>query len=148
MLLRRRRSIISEFDLVCDEDWGAQLVNSGYFVGFLIGAGLWGTLSDQIGAPHPQSCMLANSAPVHETLTLLNSYVRLPVVLMPWGVVVCRAAADAVCDSRGLAGFWHSVGTGAGLLVACRPAGAHRWASSMARGLTAGTVAASMRQVS
>jgi MFS family permease len=35
---------------VCDMDWAPQAVNSCYFVGFLVGAGLWGTMSDRIGA--------------------------------------------------------------------------------------------------
>jgi hypothetical protein len=45
----RQRSIISEFDLVCDISWAPQAVNSCYFIGFLIGAGLWGMVSDRIG---------------------------------------------------------------------------------------------------
>lgn len=48
-LLYRRRSVISEFDLVCDMDWAPQAVNSCYFIGFLIGAGLWGMASDRFG---------------------------------------------------------------------------------------------------
>lgn len=50
ILAGRRRSVISEFDLVCDMDWAPQLVNSCYFVGFLFGAGLWGMVSDRMGA--------------------------------------------------------------------------------------------------
>jgi MFS family permease len=45
----RQRSIVSEFDLVCDMSWASQAVNSCYFVGFLVGAGLWGMVSDRIG---------------------------------------------------------------------------------------------------
>ena len=45
----RQRSVISEFDLVCDMSWAPQAVNSCYFIGFLIGAGLWGMVSDRIG---------------------------------------------------------------------------------------------------
>jgi MFS family permease len=67
----RRRSIISQFDLVCEHDWAAQATNTAYFVGFLIGAGLWGALSDRIGELQLrllQSCCVA-AAECDNTMT-------------------------------------------------------------------------------
>mmetsp|Transcript_31916 Transcript_31916/g.90651 ORF Transcript_31916/g.90651 Transcript_31916/m.90651 type:complete len:560 (-) Transcript_31916:317-1996(-) len=46
---RRGDSIVSEWNLVCADLWKQQAVNSGFFAGFLIGAGLFGTLSDKLG---------------------------------------------------------------------------------------------------
>ena len=47
---RRRESIVSEFDLICGDAWKAQATNSGFFLGFLIGAALFGFLADRCGA--------------------------------------------------------------------------------------------------
>jgi hypothetical protein len=40
---------VSEWGLICEEAWKQQAVNSGFFAGFLVGAGLFGTLSDTLG---------------------------------------------------------------------------------------------------
>ena len=49
----RRQSIVSEWDLVCRDAWKAQATNSGFFLGFLIGAALFGFLADRCGALRP-----------------------------------------------------------------------------------------------
>jgi OCT family organic cation transporter-like MFS transporter 4/5 len=36
------RSILSQFDLICGKAWQAQLANSGFFMGYLIGSGVFG----------------------------------------------------------------------------------------------------------
>eukprot|EP00191_Tetraselmis_sp_GSL018_P009447 CAMPEP_0177600314 /NCGR_PEP_ID=MMETSP0419_2-20121207/13552_1 /TAXON_ID=582737 /ORGANISM="Tetraselmis sp., Strain GSL018" /LENGTH=670 /DNA_ID=CAMNT_0019093289 /DNA_START=328 /DNA_END=2340 /DNA_ORIENTATION=+ len=46
---RRGDSIVSEWNLVCADHWKQQAVNSGFFGGFLVGAGLFGVLSDKLG---------------------------------------------------------------------------------------------------
>mmetsp|Transcript_547 Transcript_547/g.1667 ORF Transcript_547/g.1667 Transcript_547/m.1667 type:complete len:553 (-) Transcript_547:68-1726(-) len=46
---RRKDSIISEWDLICEDAWKQQVVNSVFFAGFMIGAGLLGSLSDTSG---------------------------------------------------------------------------------------------------
>ena len=49
--MRRRQSIVSDWDLICRDAWKAQATNSGFFLGFLIGAALFGFLADRCGAP-------------------------------------------------------------------------------------------------
>jgi len=46
---RRADSIVSEWNLVCGEAWKQQAVNTGFFFGFLLGAGFFGWLSDYAG---------------------------------------------------------------------------------------------------
>ncbi len=36
------KSIISQFNLICGSAWKSQLANSGFFVGYLIGSGVFG----------------------------------------------------------------------------------------------------------
>jgi len=48
--MRRQESIVSEWDLICGHAWKAQATNSGFFLGFLIGAALFGFLADRCGA--------------------------------------------------------------------------------------------------
>ena len=48
--LRRQESIVSEWDLICGHAWKAQATNSGFFLGFLVGAALFGFLADRCGA--------------------------------------------------------------------------------------------------
>jgi MFS family permease len=40
---------VSEWNLVCGEAWKQQAVNTGFFFGFLLGAGFFGWLSDYAG---------------------------------------------------------------------------------------------------
>lgn len=42
-------SVVSEFGLICDRLWLNQLANSAFFLGFLIGAAVWGAASDKYG---------------------------------------------------------------------------------------------------
>ncbi len=54
--------IASDFEVEC-EPWKAQLADAGFFLGFVIGAGLWGKVFNRIGARNaahpfrPQSCV-------------------------------------------------------------------------------------------
>lgn len=41
--------VVSRFDLVCADAWKAQVANSFFFVGYFIGSGLFGVLSDIYG---------------------------------------------------------------------------------------------------
>lgn len=41
--------VVSRFSLVCGEAWKAQVANSFFFVGYFIGSGLFGVLSDIYG---------------------------------------------------------------------------------------------------
>lgn len=43
------RSIVSQFNLICSAAWKTQLVNSAFFVGYLVGSGLFGYLADAWG---------------------------------------------------------------------------------------------------
>ena len=40
---------MSEWELICGHAWKAQFANSAFFVGFLVGAGVFGMLSDRYG---------------------------------------------------------------------------------------------------
>eukprot|EP00736_Rhodelphis_marinus_P010922 Rmarinus@m.28864 len=43
------KSVVSEFDLVCGDDYLASLIGPAYFVGFFIGCGVFGTYADRVG---------------------------------------------------------------------------------------------------
>lgn len=43
------RSIISDYGLSCNKAWLAQLANSAFFLGYLLGSGVFGTLADYHG---------------------------------------------------------------------------------------------------
>ena len=45
----KKQSIVSEFNLICKEEYKVQLASSMFFVGFFFGAGLLGQLSDVKG---------------------------------------------------------------------------------------------------
>lgn len=40
-------SIISQFSLVCERDWLLAFAEAGFFIGFLIGNGVLGTMTDR-----------------------------------------------------------------------------------------------------
>eukprot|EP00197_Chlamydomonas_leiostraca_P012629 CAMPEP_0202879236 /NCGR_PEP_ID=MMETSP1391-20130828/33331_1 /ASSEMBLY_ACC=CAM_ASM_000867 /TAXON_ID=1034604 /ORGANISM="Chlamydomonas leiostraca, Strain SAG 11-49" /LENGTH=609 /DNA_ID=CAMNT_0049561553 /DNA_START=103 /DNA_END=1928 /DNA_ORIENTATION=+ len=42
-------SVISQFNLVCGKAWLSQLVNSAFFLGYLLGSGIFGTMADHHG---------------------------------------------------------------------------------------------------
>ena len=44
-----RWSVISQFNLVCGSAWKSQLANAGFFMGYLIGSGVFGGVSDSRG---------------------------------------------------------------------------------------------------
>uniref|UniRef100_A0A061RDK7 MFS transporter, OCT family, solute carrier family 22 (Organic cation transporter), member 4/5 n=2 Tax=Tetraselmis sp. GSL018 TaxID=582737 RepID=A0A061RDK7_9CHLO len=46
---RPHDSIVSEWDLVCGDSWKQEAVNSAFFGGFIIGAGIFGSMSDNLG---------------------------------------------------------------------------------------------------
>ena len=46
---RGKYSVVSEFNIVCDEEWKAKLLQTGFFLGVLVGAGVFGYLSDKFG---------------------------------------------------------------------------------------------------
>ena len=52
----RSYSIVSDWELICSHAWKAQFVNSAFFVGFLVGAGVFGMLSDRYGESEAWSC--------------------------------------------------------------------------------------------
>ncbi|GLI62485.1 hypothetical protein VaNZ11_005116 [Volvox africanus] len=43
------KSIISQFNLICGAAWQSQFANSGFFMGYLIGSGVFGSLADSRG---------------------------------------------------------------------------------------------------
>lgn len=43
------KSIISQFNLVCSNGWKSQLVNSVFFLGYLVGSGVFGNVADSWG---------------------------------------------------------------------------------------------------
>lgn len=128
---------------MCREGWGAQAVNSAYFVGFLVGAGLWGMLSDRIGAqagPTRASLPLANHSMSVVEITIeavaarfrarchrhSRSAHQINVTGTTLYSVPARAAAGAVRDSGHIVGLWLRVRDFARLLVVRRDAGFHR----------------------
>eukprot|EP00201_Polytomella_parva_P022882 CAMPEP_0175043076 /NCGR_PEP_ID=MMETSP0052_2-20121109/2958_1 /TAXON_ID=51329 ORGANISM="Polytomella parva, Strain SAG 63-3" /NCGR_SAMPLE_ID=MMETSP0052_2 /ASSEMBLY_ACC=CAM_ASM_000194 /LENGTH=596 /DNA_ID=CAMNT_0016306039 /DNA_START=194 /DNA_END=1981 /DNA_ORIENTATION=+ len=55
----KSRSILSQFDLVCSRAWQAQLANSIFFFGYLIGSGFFGSLADSRGRKRSNLLCLA-----------------------------------------------------------------------------------------
>jgi OCT family organic cation transporter-like MFS transporter 4/5 len=46
---QQSKSVVSQFGLVCSKSVLAQLVNSAFFLGYLIGSGVFGTMADVQG---------------------------------------------------------------------------------------------------
>ena len=47
--LQPKRTIVAEWDLVCNNDWQSSLTNSMYFVGWLVGCAAVGQFADMFG---------------------------------------------------------------------------------------------------
>jgi hypothetical protein len=43
------QGFVSKFNLICADQWKSQLANSFFFVGYLIGSGVFGTVADAYG---------------------------------------------------------------------------------------------------
>ncbi|EFJ44180.1 hypothetical protein VOLCADRAFT_95576 [Volvox carteri f. nagariensis] len=46
---QQSKSIISQFNLICGASWRSQFANSGFFMGYLIGSGVFGSVADSRG---------------------------------------------------------------------------------------------------
>lgn len=44
-----KESILSDFELQCDQVWKVEFANSAFFFGFLFGAVFWGVMADKCG---------------------------------------------------------------------------------------------------
>ena len=112
---------MSEWELICGHAWKAQFANSAFFVGFLVGAGVFGMLSDRYGESeawsHPAVASIAQVAhdlAVEPALTVrcqdtLNTAAIPPLPCRPKGgtpKLMC-------CCGR----VWHCEQPVAGLLV-------------------------------
>ncbi|KAJ9531751.1 hypothetical protein QJQ45_021899 [Haematococcus lacustris] len=66
------KSIISQFNLICSNAWLAQLVNSIFFLGYLIGSGTFGNMADRHG--RKKTLMFASGLATLGTLMSALSY--------------------------------------------------------------------------
>lgn len=69
-------SIVSDLSppLICERAWLNEFANSAYFFGFLLGAALWGTLSDRFGRRRSLITCLSMSGIVTSASAFVQGY--------------------------------------------------------------------------
>ncbi|XP_046854931.1 solute carrier family 22 member 5-like isoform X2 [Xenia sp. Carnegie-2017] len=84
----RVKTIISQWDLVCDDSYKANLATTIYFCGVLLGGLVFGTLSDKFGRRPVLLICLFSSSVVGLLLFLIDNYVAFVVLRFILGVLL------------------------------------------------------------
>ncbi|KAI8471458.1 MAG: major facilitator superfamily domain-containing protein [Monoraphidium minutum] len=87
-------TLVAQFDLICHDAWKAQVANSFFFVGYGLGAGAFGQLSDRAGR---KACMFSATA-ISALFTAAGAVCR---SYWPWLVMRLLAGVGAAGSGLG-----------------------------------------------
>jgi MFS family permease len=90
-----RTHMVSEFNLICSESWKSQMANSFFFIGYLIGSGLFGNLADSFGRKKALFGATAASAVFTAACIAATNYWVLVVLRLLTGIGVAGQALGA-----------------------------------------------------
>ncbi|KAI8477034.1 MAG: major facilitator superfamily domain-containing protein [Monoraphidium minutum] len=90
-----KQSLVSQFDLVCGDEWKAQTANSFFFLGYLIGSGIFGQLADIVGRKRSTLAAVAISAVFSAAGAACTSYWSWLAMRLVSGVGAAGAALGA-----------------------------------------------------